>query len=623
MDIIYFLIIFFVAISIGRRIYLFFPCFQVPLNSIESFILSSVFGFVLISYLIMILGFFGILRKDILLFGFFVLFFLFVTHIYRACREFYFFVFARLHKFSHLECFLVLCLFFMSLFIFLVGTAPLTGSDDLQTYFSIPKMYAKANSIFPTYWSDVAFKMTIPHHLTLLGLVLSSQKLSLVINVFGGFCSIVATYILSSRMLSRQNSLFLVLFFISTPMIFWQIASGSGDLWSVVFFILSIHFYLNWLERDEESSLYLSAFLSGLAAAAKYTLLISPVIFCFFFMVHYFIKCRSIVSVSAKLCKFISFIVLGAFPPFLRNFIWSGDPIYPLFTKIFQTGSYSRDFVDIGSAGGYSSSVWDLFLFPFKMILDGEKYGDGHFYGVAILAFLPLILLFHVKGKGKFLLAYSMIFFILMFFFAQLSRYLMPIFPVLLILLLSSLVGFSRVIILKKFYWSVLFCSLIFNFGSMLMYYGDSLSVSIGLENRDRYLERKSPGHKIVQFVNSVVPKSGKILLTESLHHRFYLNARNEVYHDKFFWANFNRKVPFKSGKQFFGNLQSKGFTHIVTYDLHGFNWNNWGTASELMGKLDKCCMRFLSSKEFAQSMGKKRFGIGEKMVISIYVLRE
>ena len=175
---------------------------------------------------------------------------------------------------SPLEKSLVVILFLVSLFVLLVGTAPLTGSDALQTYFSIPKMYANANSIFPTYWSDVAFKMTVPHHLTLLGLVLSSQELSLGINVFGGFLSVLAIYILSSRMLSRQHSLFLVLFFICTPMIFWQIFSGSGDIWTVVCFVLSLHFYMNWLERDQENFLYLAAFLSGIAASVKYTLLI-------------------------------------------------------------------------------------------------------------------------------------------------------------------------------------------------------------------------------------------------------------------------------------------------------------------------------------------------------------
>ena len=265
----------------------------------------------------MVLGIFGILRKDVLVWGFLLLFFVCVVDIYNLYKKFHFFLFKKLeHKFSLLEQILVVCLLIVSLFVLLVGTAPLTGSDALQTYFSIPKMYANSYSIFPTYWSDVTFKMTVPHHLTLLGLVLSSQKLSLIINVFGAFFSVVAIYILSSRMLSRQNSLFLVLLFLSTPMIFWQIFSGSGDIWTISYFILSLHFYMNWVERDEENSLYFAAFLSGIAASVKYTLLISPFILLVFFIVYYLKKNRSFVKLILRLFRgyktlFLSHFVFG------------------------------------------------------------------------------------------------------------------------------------------------------------------------------------------------------------------------------------------------------------------------------------------------------------------------
>ena len=624
MDIIYFLIISSVAYSIGRRFFLNFLRFEISLNSIEYFVVSSVFGFAIISHLIMVLGIFGVLRKDVLVWSFLILFIVCIADIYKLLRKLFFFLLKiSENKLSPLEKSLVVILFLVSLFVLLVGTAPLTGSDALQTYFSIPKMYANANSIFPTYWSDVAFKMTVPHHLTLLGLVLSSQELSLGINVFGGFLSVLAIYILSSRMLSRQHSLFLVLFFICTPMIFWQIFSGSGDIWTVVCFVLSLHFYMNWLERDQENFLYLAAFLSGIAASVKYTLLISPLILCFFFIGHYLIKARSVNGLFLRFLKFSFFVFLGAFPPFLRNLFWSGDPIYPLFTKLFHAGSYSRDFVDIGSAGGYSSSFSDLFLFPFKMILDGEKYGDGHFFGIIILSFLPLIFLFHFKGKAKFLLSFSIVFFVLIFYAAQLARYLLPIFPILLILSVSSLISFCKGNILKNFYWGVLIFSFLFNLSTMVLYYGDSLPVSIGLEAKQSFLERKSPDYKIVKFVNSVVPKNGKILLSEGLHHRFYLNAKNEVYHHKYFWANFNRKVPFDSGKEFLRSLRSKGFTHIATHDRPGLNWSHWGIASQLMGRLEKCCVRFLSSEEFMKLVGSKRFRNNEKIIVSIYELRE
>ncbi len=156
----------------------------------------------------------------------------------------------------------------------------------------------------------------------------------------------------------------------------------------------------------------------------------------------------------------------------------------------------------------------------------------------------------------------------------------------------------------------------------MVLYYGDSLPVSIGLEDKQKFLERKSPDYKIVKFVNRLVPKSGKILLSEGLHHRFYLNAKNELYHHKYFWMNFNRKIPFDYGKEFLRNLRDKGFTHIVKHDQPGLNWSHWHTASELMKRLEKCCMQLLSSKEFTQLIGSKRFRNTEKIVVSIYQLR-
>ena len=223
------------------------------------------------------------------------------------------------------------------------------------------------------------------------------------------------------------------------------------------------------------------------------------------------------------------------------------------------------------------------------------------------------------KGPKRFLINFSFVFFVFMFFAAQIARYLFPIFPVLLILSIDALKKIEAKKYLKFSCWAIVSFSLFFNLSSMLVYYGDSFAVSLGLEKKESYLDRKSPEYKISKFFNKNIKNDAKVLLAEGLHHRYYFNAENVIYNHHFFWDNFERKIPFDSAREFSKALRSHGFTHIMTFDFPGLKWSRWGNAKKLMDQLELCCLKLLKDNFFLQRQGSKRFENYKKIKVAIY----
>lgn len=330
----------------------------------------------------------------------------------------------------------------------------------------------------------------------------------------GGLLTAGALFWLTRHLTSGRWGGFAALAFLLTPMVFWQIGtSGSPDIWMAFFTTLAVMSVNRGLPPGENRWLVLGGVFAGAAAGIKYTGWAIPagaVIYCLF-------ATRSLYR--TLVCGLWS--VPAGILPLVRNTYLTGDPFFPFLSRWLtpeHLNSYSfAAMYDSTQTMGFDRSVTGLLGFPLLLTLKGELYGFGHLFGPIVLALAPL-LWFSVRKGGLASGAGCVwgVVFLAVAVTSQGARFLLPVFPLALALVLAGVAEVFRR------GWPViqLVCSgsillaLLFGLGSESLYARDFLPVAIGMENREVFLERMAHDYGVVSFINrSLEGRPGKALV--------------------------------------------------------------------------------------------------------------
>jgi len=407
----------------------------------------------------------------------------------------------------------------------LVSTAPLTGSDAMNYHFTAPLLELHA-PLHPIYWLTHSFLTEQGHLLISLGMALGSDRISLGFILVGGLLTGATLFALARQMMPLDWSLLTVLLFLATPMIFWQITtSGSPDIWMGFYAALSVLALSRGIQNAQTKYVVLAGFFAGAAAGVKYTGWVIPLALCAYLL---------LVRRSWKLafsCGLPSFLA-GVLPQ-LRNFLWTGDPFFPFLMPHMNRGATNfyvlNNLVVDTRAPEYSLRLVHLLIFPFAMVLDGNPYGFGQYFGPLVLAFAPFLLLIKWSSETARIAAVVWAFvFLSNVVSSQMVRYLLPAYALALVLTLSGVHHlFDR-------NWkaasvscaATLFLFLGFAFLSDGLYAKSFLPVVFGGESREAFLERMAPQYRFASFINSTIEaQSARGNAMVFLRHLYYLRV--------------------------------------------------------------------------------------------------
>ena len=144
-----------------------------------------------------------------------------------------------------------------------------------------------------------------------------------------------------NRRLNTRYALFAALFFFSLPVIVKLSITVYVDLGLIFFSAAALIFLLLWAELEYKAKyLLLSAIFCGLALGTKYNGLIILFLLTLFTPYVYLRTERTKQYAQSKAIGFaglyliISILVFS--PWMIRNAIWTGNPIYPLYNRYFQ-----------------------------------------------------------------------------------------------------------------------------------------------------------------------------------------------------------------------------------------------------------------------------------------------
>ena len=382
----------------------------------------------------------------------------------------------------------------------LASLAPLTGSDALHYHFTTQELYLRYG--FHPDWNLLhGFFCALGHQLILAGLAFGSDRLAMGLIFLGGVAATFATFRTAQQWTTGAWPYAVALAFALTPVTFWQISvAGAPDIWMCAQLPLSVLAILQAQRTQTFAPCILAGILAGALAGSKYT----GILMAGALLVAFAVELR---SVQKCLAFFSSAVVIGVWP-YLRNWIWTGDPIFPFFFSRRHDLTGNLDAIasilrDTGASNRHE--LGRVLRFPIFAVADSDGLAAWQFLGPLVLAFAPVALLSVRKSPlWRVVLIVWLIVSLGVGATSGIPRFLLPVLP----LALSAAVG--GVVLLTQQRFRVLravtilsvagFC--VAGFGAMVLYSRAAWSVALGRQTPESYLRVHGPDFGRCEFVN-------------------------------------------------------------------------------------------------------------------------
>jgi 4-amino-4-deoxy-L-arabinose transferase-like glycosyltransferase len=464
----------------------------------------------------------------------------------------------------------------------LLALAPPTSWDGLFYHLTGPSLYIAQGRI-------TALGVNIPHlafpslmeMLFGLAMLLTGDGAAKLLHLAYGLLLAALVYRLSARWQGREVAGWSLLLLAATPMVAVLAAWAYNDLALAFYQLAALYALLTWHESGRRGWLWVGGMLGGFALGLKYTAFPLPLVGLVYLFCLRRERARAILTFGLSLG-------LTAAPWYLRNWAFTGNPVYPFLLggpnwNAFRSAWYSYTGSGIG---------WDplrILVLPATMTLGLEDRNlyDGRM-GPLFLALAPALIWLVGQAwrrRGSWSLRRHTL--ILLGCFAVIcaliwtagvvqsqplfqARLFLPGFVALAPLLAETLVRLRSLdrptFSLSHFVRLLIGVTLVLNLANQAL---DLLRLApfghlVGLESRPAYLRRVLGDHyRAMELLGQAVPEDGRVLsLWEP---RSYYSPRS-VQPDAILdnWAHL--VYLYGDEAQIAAHLRAEGFTHVLLY---------------------------------------------------------
>lgn len=501
---------------------------------------------------------------------------------------------------GYLKPLFLLLLIVLIVSILILSWVPPVSKDALTHHLAIPKLYLKHGGIYEIPFMIFSY---YPMNLDVLYAIPLYLGNDIIPKYIHFAFALLTAWLIFIYLKPRTNEIYAllgVLFFLSIPIIVKLSITVYVDLGLIFFSTASILLLLKWVENGfKYRFLALAAISCGLAMGTKYNGLIAFFLLTLFILFLHSRYGNTGVIQSVRYGAFFVVIALVIFSPWMvRNYMWTGNPLYPLFDGLFNPESpihrQTIGFFTFRSAV-YHEQWWQIALLPLRVFFEGQdgnpQYFDGRLNPFLLL--LPPFAFYRIgkktdtmKMEVKVMAFFSILFFAFAFFSSGLRvRYISPIIPPLVIL---SVFGLRRIVDQMKGLRNglprdcglvgvaLLVCfAILLNFHYLMhqFTYVGPFGYIGGKVNRNEYIERYRSEFPVIQYINEKLPPAARIL--------FVFMGKRGYYCDReyIFDMNSNRSMLKKllktssSPENLLLQLQRRGITHLL---IHYHIFDQW-----------------------------------------------
>lgn len=509
------LLLLLLAYSVGAWV---LRLFKVDYSPLESFAISVGLGFGIIAYLIFFLGIMGLLytlTARILLLFLLIIAFPNIKSI--SVRLFKNKFSLRNFKLSRLGTIVALILLGHIVVNLITDMAPPMEGDTLHTYLAIPKIWIRNHKIVEIPYLAPSYMPANIQMLSTLGLLLKSDILSQLISGFlMSILAVLGIYLLARKWFSQEMSLVAAAIFYATRVVSWLAYSAKVDLGWTFFELLALFAFFNFLfahGKEANKWIPLSAVFCGLSMGIKYSAAYSVVIIALGIIVKFklmLLDRRSLKIALKPLFLFVIITGLVASPWYVRNYLLTGNPVYPLFSSpILPNSIYNQ----CSGVVGYLTIFWYMSLMSMSSGMSAPA-------GPVFIAFIPgLLFLRKTDYRIKLFLLYSLAFSILWYSQLQRTRHFLPALALLSIVAAYSIYKLmDSNVLLRRFVPLILVGMLLFNLVTSLRL--SPILFVFGGESREEILSRAFAPRKcitlenyeMIKYINTKTDESSRIL---------------------------------------------------------------------------------------------------------------
>jgi len=457
----------------------------------------------------------------------------------------------------------------------LLSLVPPVSRDALVHHLNIPKIYLRHGGIYEIPGMSFSY---FPMNLDLLYMIplrFGNDIAPKFIHFAFALASAGLIHGYLKPRVGKSHALIGALFFLSVPIIVKLSITVYVDLGLVFFSTAALLLLFRWKETGFGfGSLTGSAVCCGLAMGTKY----NGLVVCFLltaFVPSIYAACGR--DRRHRFWKPVGFgvlylaVAMAVFSPWMiRNWIWKGNPVYPLYNSVFnppkrvalnaeaERKPRAPRGLFIYRSNMYQESEWQILLLPVRIFFEGED-GNGQYFDGRLNPFLLIftVLAFvgmtgvkrhseppdrsdppgsldsrgrrdgtaWISGQKKILLAFSVLYFLVALFSTVLRiRYIAPIVPPLVILSVFGMKNSMDLLKATLFRGRSLAASitggmlLMVCFGLNAQYIVtqfrvvDPLSYLSGKLDRDAYITRFRPEYPVMQYANQHLPADARIL---------------------------------------------------------------------------------------------------------------
>ncbi len=421
------------AAGIGRMLV---RQFQLAFSSLEFSILSLLLGLAFLSMCIAALGLAGLLTKTgifaCLMLGGFISSYewheLFRNAVWAARSR------RWLKTHSVYETLLLIFVIGMFPLLILNALTPVWDYDALLYHLEVPRQFLAEGRI--SFNPDI-FESAYPflgEMLFMVGIVARVEPLAKFINLTYAILFILSTYSFAVRFFNREVALTAVGILVSTPILMiWATWVSTDYAWGAFEFwaLYAICLWLAGQKQDTRKWLTLAGVLSGLAASTKYISL--PVLLIVAVLVLWKSMEGSKQPFAESFRNVLTFgISAGLVMSFwyVKNWIWTGNPIYPLLFggtgwDPLKDQLFTKDYM---STFGIGRNLLNFFLLPYYIYAQQYRFSALPWEFIPPLVWLAFLFPFLKKSQEQSAVnIYTFLYYIWWFLGSQLLRFLLPV----------------------------------------------------------------------------------------------------------------------------------------------------------------------------------------------------
>jgi hypothetical protein len=512
---------------------------------------------------------------------------------------------------------LIFSLLSLGAVIFIMASVPPFIRDELTHHLAVPKLYIKHGGICEL--PNIKFSY-YPMNIDLLYLIplyFNNDIAPKYIHFLFALLTAVFIYHYLRKQTSREYGLLGALFFLSTPVIVRLSTTAYVDLGLVFFSWLCLFYFLKWCSEDYKLRyLIYAGAICGMALGSKYNGLLTLFIMAGLTPLAYSIPVNSKMTTidhnqrnrnSIRGLGYGALFIIAALivfsPWMIRNYIWTQNPVYPLYESVFNADNTALGISDIEKPTKfnhfqrrryiYHESFWESAFMPVRIFFQGKdddpKYFDGKLNPFLII--LPIFAFWKRKTRNRkldlhknILLAFTVLFLMIALFTTDMRiRYISPVIPPLVIL---SMLGINNCLTVlsdaswgKQFFRILMISIITFAFClngtyvAQLFQTIDPIDYILNKVDRDAYISRFVGEYPTLQYANQHLQEDARVLCLLLGNRTYYLD-REFVLNENFFRKNSAGRY---SEDALIKRLNQSRATHII---LGLLTYKNWAKSS-------------------------------------------